>query len=388
MKRHLSRALAVLACIAAAVGPDLGPSHYGQRTAKAKAENVPEIPITSVPDFFKLPPDMYFGEGIGIATNSKGHVFVYTAVVKRACSSSIRRAITSRRSDRTLRLRVRPLPSASTRTTTSGRSTKGRTWSSSSVPTAKVLMVLGRRPEPVAEAFDMPAAGRHGRCEVPLRPSTDVALDAARQHLRFRRLRRSRVVKYDKSGRFVKSVGTRGNGNQSAQYAALDRDRLPGQHLCRRSRQRPRAGVGQRSDPERRTTTTSATPGRSACREVRPEESWKQYLFVSNSWPDSAPAEAREFTGEVYKMELDGNIVGKFGKAGKALGEFATIHQMDCRDPDDLYRRDLQLAVAEDPVETAGDETHEPALGDDHVTASSRSSPSYASRPSRRSSRS
>src|SRR6187455_2778683 len=45
---------------------------------KAKAQNVPEIPIASVPNFFKLPPDLYFGEGIGIATNSKGHVFVYT----------------------------------------------------------------------------------------------------------------------------------------------------------------------------------------------------------------------------------------------------------------------------------------------------------------------
>src|ERR1700704_6997949 len=45
---------------------------------KAKAQNVPEIPMTSVPNFFKLPPDLYFGEGIGIATNSKGHVFVYT----------------------------------------------------------------------------------------------------------------------------------------------------------------------------------------------------------------------------------------------------------------------------------------------------------------------
>src|ERR1051325_3996925 len=45
--------------------------------SKAKAENVPVIPHTSVPNFFKLPPDLYFGEGIGIATNSKGHVFVY-----------------------------------------------------------------------------------------------------------------------------------------------------------------------------------------------------------------------------------------------------------------------------------------------------------------------
>ena len=44
---------------------------------KATAENVPTIPHSSVPNFFKLPADLYFGEGIGIATNSKGHVFVY-----------------------------------------------------------------------------------------------------------------------------------------------------------------------------------------------------------------------------------------------------------------------------------------------------------------------
>ena len=46
--------------------------------SKAKAQNVPEIPYDSVPNFLKLPPNLYLGEGIGVATNSKGHVFVYT----------------------------------------------------------------------------------------------------------------------------------------------------------------------------------------------------------------------------------------------------------------------------------------------------------------------
>ena len=45
---------------------------------KAKAQNVPEIPYDSVPNFLKLPPNLYLGEGIGVATNSKGHIFVYT----------------------------------------------------------------------------------------------------------------------------------------------------------------------------------------------------------------------------------------------------------------------------------------------------------------------
>ena len=68
MQRCLVTALFVLARSRAAV--------FAQ--SKAKAENVPEIPYDSVPNFLKLPPNLYLGEGIGVATNSKGHVFVYT----------------------------------------------------------------------------------------------------------------------------------------------------------------------------------------------------------------------------------------------------------------------------------------------------------------------
>ena len=46
--------------------------------ARAKAQNVPEIPYESVPNLLKFPPNLYLGEGIGVATNSKGHIFVYT----------------------------------------------------------------------------------------------------------------------------------------------------------------------------------------------------------------------------------------------------------------------------------------------------------------------
>src|SRR5579872_5955204 len=49
-----------------------------QAQTKAKAQNVPEIPYESVPNFLKLPPNLYLGEAMGVATNSKGHVFVYT----------------------------------------------------------------------------------------------------------------------------------------------------------------------------------------------------------------------------------------------------------------------------------------------------------------------
>src|SRR2546430_16638232 len=72
MMRRLS-ALLVVALLAAA--PGLAQPVAGQ--AKAKA-TTPEIPFESVPNFFKLPPGLYMGEGVGVATNSKGHVFVYS----------------------------------------------------------------------------------------------------------------------------------------------------------------------------------------------------------------------------------------------------------------------------------------------------------------------
>jgi hypothetical protein len=62
-----------------------------------------------------------------------------------------------------------------------------------------------------------------------------------------------------------------------------------------------------------------------------------QYLFVSNSVPDNGDSRAAAQTGEIYKMELDGTIIGKFGKAGKGPNEFSTVHEIDCRNPNELF---------------------------------------------------
>ena len=42
------------------------------------AQQPPEIRYTSVPDFLKMPADVYLGEVAGVAVNSKGHVFVFS----------------------------------------------------------------------------------------------------------------------------------------------------------------------------------------------------------------------------------------------------------------------------------------------------------------------
>jgi DNA-binding beta-propeller fold protein YncE len=51
-----------------------------------------------------------------------------------------------------------------------------------------------------------------------------------------------------------------------------------------------------------------------------------QYLYSSNSnGPENMD------NGEIYKISLDGKVVGKFGKAGKVPGEFGMVNSLDCR---------------------------------------------------------
>ena len=37
------------------------------------------------------------------------------------------------------------------------------------------------------------------------------------------------------------------------------------------------------------------------------------------------------------RQELDGRIVGKFGTAGKLIKEFGSVHEMDCRNANEVY---------------------------------------------------
>ena len=43
----------------------------------AAQTDVPEIQFDSVPNLLKFPEHIYMGEGAGVATNSKGNIFVF-----------------------------------------------------------------------------------------------------------------------------------------------------------------------------------------------------------------------------------------------------------------------------------------------------------------------
>jgi hypothetical protein len=44
---------------------------------------------------------------------------------------------------------------------------------------------------------------------------------------------------------------------------------------------------------------------------------------------------------EIYKTELSGKIIGKFGTAGKLLKEFGSTHEIDRRSQDEIVAGEI-----------------------------------------------
>ncbi len=298
--------------------------------SKAKAENVPLIPYTSVPNFFKLPADLYFGEGIGIATNSKGHVFVY----HRSGDTRLFEFDEKGNYQKEWGVGLYGLEFAHGVRVDKDDNVwvvdEGTNMVVKFNPEGRVVMVLGRRPEPVSGAFEttLPATPaekyRFGR-------PTDVTWDAAGNIFISDGYVNSRVVKYDKNGRFVKDVGIRGaQPSQLNTPHSITSDAQGNIYVGDRGNARVQVFD---NDLTLRAIYDNVGNPWAVCISPGPH----QYLYVSNSNPDANPAASWAITGEIYKMELDGTIVGKFGKAGKGLGEFSTVHAIDCRNPNELF---------------------------------------------------
>ena len=301
--------------------------------SKAKAENVPVIPHTSVANFFKLPPDLYLGEGIGIATNSKGNVFVYhrsgdTRLFEFDPNGNFVKewGVGNYGSEFAHQVRVDAQDNVWV-------VDEGTNMLIKFNPQGRVAMVLGRRPEAVAGATQTNAPPVLDKKYQFGRP-TDVAWDAQGNIFVSDGYVNSRVVKYDKNGRFLGQFagGPAGPGdNQLSTPHSIASDAQGNIYVGDRGNQRV---VVLTNDLKLKAMYTNVGNPWAVC--VSPGA--HQYLYASNSNPDSnTPASSWDITGEIYKMELDGTIIGKFGKAGKALGEFSTVHEIDCRNPDQLF---------------------------------------------------
>src|SRR6516164_10585396 len=154
MQRYLASLSASLCASAMALSLCAGPA---LAQLKAKAENVPEIPYDSVPNFLKLPPGEYLGESVAVATNSKGHVFVYhrsanTRLFEFDQNGNFVKEIGSGYYGFEFAHSVRVDKDDNIWTVD-----EGTNMITKFSPEGKVLMVLGRRPPAIAGAVASPA---------------------------------------------------------------------------------------------------------------------------------------------------------------------------------------------------------------------------------------
>jgi NHL repeat-containing protein len=329
MKRFLACVPAVLLMLSA-------PHAIAQQ--KATAQNVPEIPYTSVPNFLKMPAGETLGEAIGVATNSKGHVFVYhrsanTRLWEFDKNGAFVKEIGKGYYGFEFAHSVRVDPQDNIWTVDEGTNTVTKFS-----PEGRFLMVIGHRPSAVegvvATAFGPnPPAQKYIFC----RP-TDVGWDPQGNIFVSDGYCNNRVVKYDKDGKFLAQSGSEKSGNEPGQYNLPHGLQVDGRgHVWVADRTNNRY---QELDNDLKPLKqyTNLGTGWTVCVSAGPH----QYVFASNSNPNGNGPGTWANTGEIYKLELDGTILGKFGHASKEFGGFQVVHMMDCRNPNEIIVGEIE----------------------------------------------
>jgi hypothetical protein len=302
----------------------------------------PEIRFDSVPNALQLPADIYLGEVGGVATNSRGDIFVYTRTGHPTITIGTARPFAHGGSrlfqfDRNGKF-VREI----------GKNSYGfmfaaqvrldpndNIWVVDQMTNmvmkfdsqGHLAMLLGRK----AEAVPVPARASVGdgagqQTDLFDRP-TDVAWDAAGNIFVADGLGNRRIAKFDKDGKFVKSWGKKGTAEgEFANVRSIAVD-APG-NVYAADGGNKRVQVFD-NDGKFKTAFTNVGNAQAVCM----TKGSNQVLYVSNSNPPNDI----DRDGEIYKMRLDGTMVGKFGRAGKLPKEFGTVNAIDCVNENTLY---------------------------------------------------
>jgi len=328
----------------------------------------------------KLPDHIHLGEVAGVATNSRGDVFVYTRTGHPTITIGTARPFAHGGSrlfqfDRTGKF-IREIGQDSYGLLVAQQvrvDPQDNLWvvdqMSSMImkfdPNGQIQLLLGRKSEserlpaaPAPPAFaggaqggrgrggaapapgaEGPPAGRGGRggppgagaqSDVFQRP-TDVAWDAAGNIYVADGYGNARIAKFDKHGKFIKSWGSRGaDPGQFSTVHGIAIDAQGNVYVADSGNKRIQVFDGEGTFKRQIVNVESPsaiciTPGS------------HQYLYTSNSNPENDI----DAGGEIYKLELDGKVLGKFGKAGKLPKEFGTVNAIDCRGENDLYVGEL-----------------------------------------------
>jgi hypothetical protein len=325
-------------------------------TGAAVAQSVPEIAFDSAPDFFKLPEGTYFGEVAGIAVNSKKHVFVLSRGNSGgpAYGAAATQLLEFDAAGKYVREIGRNLYAWSfahavrvDRYDNIWVADKGSDMVVRFDPQGRVTRVFGRKPEASDEGAH---PLEHPKPPLPpidglFRQVTDMTWDSLDNLYISDGYINSRVAKYDKDGNWIGSWGEPGSGpgqfNTVHSIAADLQNRI---YVADRGNVRIQVfdtsgkllntikidvPVPPNSPAAIGNHPTEASPGN-----MHPGAPWAlcitpgptQYLYVSDGYP-----------GRIYKLSLDGKVLGWLGGTGKTLKKFGWIHEIACPAENELY---------------------------------------------------
>lgn len=318
---------------------------------------VPEIPFDSVPDFLKLPPGTNFGEVSGVAVNSKGNIFVFTrsnSASGPAYAPAAAQLLEFGPKGEFIREVGKGLYGwAFAHTVRIDKADniwavdKGSDMIIKFNPAGRVVWVFGRRKE---SADDETGPWEHPDPPLPhadglFRQPTDVAWDSKGNTYISDGYINSRVAKYDANGDWVKSWGERGTG--PGQF------RLP--HAIAVDNQ-DRIYVGDRSNRRIQVFDADGTflrmftidvPPPAGTRPVNGNTPTGAALAASIGAPNSicitpGPNQVMfvgesTFPGRLFKVALDGTVLGVIGRSGRQLKQFSGVHQLACPSENEVY---------------------------------------------------
>lgn len=320
---------------------------------------VPELAFDSNADILRTPANIYVGEVGGVGRNSQGRIFVYTRTGHPYATLGDNRTFYRGGSrlfefdangkfvrelgqdvygfNTAFGLRIDPQDNVWTIDGSANQVVKFDAQ-------GRVALVLGRKPEAInvrpaapptggAPAAAAPAAGRAGGpppgSGIPgstfFQP-TDVAWDRGGNIYVADGLgANNRVAKYDRDGKFIRQWGS--TGSEPGQFSgvkALAVDAQGNVYAADLGNKRIqvfdgdgnfKAQFGGVGAPTALCITTGATP----------------YLYVSHVGDQSGMDDAT-----IYRVQLDGKVVGRFGSAGKLPKEFGVANSIDCRNENEL----------------------------------------------------
>jgi DNA-binding beta-propeller fold protein YncE len=326
--------------------------------AAEPSANVPEIPFDSSPDFLKLPPDLYLGEASGVAINSKKHIFVFsrgntTGPAYGATAAQILEFGPDGKYIREIGHNLYAWSFAHAirvdKYDNLWAVDKGSDMIIKFNPAGRVTMVFGRKKEASDEGAE---AWKHPNPPLPaangqFRQPTDVTWDTQDNIFISDGYINSRVAKFDKNGDWVTQWGTPGKGQGEFNTPhSIAADAQGNIYVADRGNRRIQVfdpegkflremfinvpvpqvvhmWMGSVPGPQAQNGAMGSGAPWSICITPGPGT---QYLYSSDAYP-----------GRIYKLTLDGKVLGVLGSMGRQPKQFGWIHEMACPSENELY---------------------------------------------------